>query len=84
VERGAPCVLRISYCVVRIAWCVLRRVREATSGTVKRLVQLMLPHLAMLEVMANMAESTLMRRKATPAAMTMIITGSIMLVMTRI
>jgi hypothetical protein len=37
----------------------------------------------MLEVMAKSAERTLMRRKPTPNAMMQIITGSIMLVMTR-
>ena len=37
----------------------------------------------MVEVMANMAESTLNRRKPTPTAMTTISTGSIKLVITR-
>src|SRR5208282_1494668 len=40
-------------------------------------------HRAILEVIANMAESTLSRRNPTPTAMTMMSTGSIMLVMTR-
>ena len=75
--------------VMRGAWCVFRAHTQHALRNTRRDCGLWTldldssAHRAILAVMANMAESTLSRRKPTPTAMTMISTGSIMLVMTR-